>query len=138
MAQPRAATENGAVLEKAVRDKQTKYEDVAESPLADLVVLACEVGGRWHDEALGWVRRLAKHKAREQHPLLRRSVELAWADRWYAMLGVCAQDALAASLLAHHGRKLVVDDNTALEPELDALLDGQRWATGDAMGVTGE
>ena len=45
-AHPRAAKEDGAVLERAVRDKQTKYWDLEESSLADLVVLAGEIGGR--------------------------------------------------------------------------------------------
>ena len=43
---PRAANTNGAVLRKARQDKERKYEDLAASPLAELVVLACEVGGR--------------------------------------------------------------------------------------------
>ena len=97
---PKAATKNGAVLTRAVRDKETKYWDVAESALAELIVLGCEVGGRWHDTAVELVRLLAKKKVRNVHPLLRRSAELAWSDRWWCMLGVAVQDALAASLLA--------------------------------------
>ena len=48
---PKAAKSNGAVLRRAVRDKRTKYADVETSPLAELVVLGCEVGGRWDDTA---------------------------------------------------------------------------------------
>ena len=61
-------------------------------------------------------------------PLLRRSVRLAWIDRWASMLGIAVQDALAASLLAASGRQLVLDQSAAPVPELDHLLDGQRWA----------
>ena len=60
---------------------------------------------------------------------MKRSVELAWSDRWWALLGVAAQDALAASLLNPLGKKLVLDDRNPTEPELADLLDGQRWAS---------
>ena len=96
--------------------------------MADLVVLAGEVGGRWHEDAVHWIRCLAKHKAKQQHPLLKRSVELAWTDRWWALVGAASQNALAASLLAPCGKKLILDDAAGFEPELDSLLDAQRWA----------
>ena len=38
------------------------------------------------------------------------------------------QDAIAASLLAPTGSQLVLDQSAAPVPELDAVLDGQRWA----------
>ena len=79
-AHPKAATKNGAVLTRAMRNKETKYWDVAESALAELIVLGCEVGGRWRDTAVELVRLLAKKKVRNVHPLLRRSAELAWSD----------------------------------------------------------
>ena len=75
------------MLERAQRDKLNKYWDVEESSLGELVCLGCEVRGRWNEEAHAWVRGLAKEKAKNQHPLLRRSVELAWLDRWWALLG---------------------------------------------------
>ena len=125
---PRAAAKNGAVLRRALTDKATKYSDVEDSPLAELVVLACEVGGRWHHRTEELVRLLARNKVANVHPLLRRSVELAWIDRWWAMLGVAVQDALAASLLAPSSKQLVLDSGAAETPDLDALLDGQRWA----------
>ena len=45
------------------------------------------------------------------------------------MLGMAVQDAVAASLLAEVGTKLVQERPATWAPELDALLDGQRWAT---------
>jgi len=41
---------------------------------------------------------------------------------------VAVQDAIAASLLAPSGSQLVLDQSAAPVPELDAVLDGQRWA----------
>ena len=74
------------------------------------------------------MRQLARYKVQHVSPLLRRSVQLAWQDRWWAMLSVAVQDALAASLLATSGRRLVLDQSAAPEPPVDVLLDGQRWA----------
>ena len=124
----KAATENGAVLRRAKTDKEDKYRDLALSPLAELRVLACEVGGRWDEEAVNLVRDLAKVKAANTHPLLRRSVELAWVDRWWAMLGVAVQDAVAASLLVEDGKQ-VQETPATWVPELNELLNGQRLAT---------
>ena len=125
---PKAAAQAGAVLARAEKDKLKKYGDVAASPLGELLVLGCETGGRWNDTAVELVRKLAKNKVKMVHPLLRRSSELAWCDRWWAMLGVSVQDAYTASLLVHSGRGLVLGDTAAGAPSLDEVLDGQRWA----------
>ena len=45
------------------------------------------------------------------------------------MLGVAVQNAIASSLLAQSGSQLVLEQNAAHAPDLDALLDGQRWAS---------
>ena len=44
------------------------------------------------------------------------------------MVAVAVQDAVAASLLAPSGKKLVIDNSADAVPELDGLLDSQRWA----------
>ena len=49
------------------------------------------------------------------------------------MLGMSLQNAVAASLLAKSGAQLVLDQNAAPIPELDSVLDGQRWAGDDAF-----
>ena len=90
------------------------------------MVLGCEVGGRWHEDANQLVRLLAKEKAKTEHPLLRRSVELAWTDRWWTILGVTVQDAMAASVLTPSTFGLVLDASNSCEPELDRLLDDER------------
>ena len=113
---------------RAEKDKLDKYWDVAASPLGELLVLGCETGGRWNETAVELVRKLAKRRVQRTHPLLRRSAELAWCDRWWSLLGVSVQDAYTASLLVHSGRGLVLGDTAAGEPSLDEVLDGQRWA----------
>ena len=62
------------------------------------MVLACEVGGRWNRASLRFVARLAKEKARSAPALLRQSARAAWLSRWWGLLSVAAQSALAATL----------------------------------------
>ena len=45
-AHSKAASTSGAVLQRAEKDKATKYHDVAKSSLRELIVLECETGGR--------------------------------------------------------------------------------------------
>ena len=79
------------------------------------------------DTATDLVYKLAQYKAASAPAVLKRSVEHAWADHWFAMVTIVIQDALAASLLAAAGKGLVLDSGAAATPELDALLVWQRW-----------
>ena len=81
------------------------------------------------------MEQLAAYKAEAVPAPLRRSVQLAWQDRWWAMLDVAVQNAIAASLLAAQGHKLILDMGADGSPPVDLLLDGQRWALdGAALG----
>ena len=86
------------------------------------------MGGRWNTAACNLVRALAEEKAAKVTPLLRRVTQRAYEDRWWSLLGVASQGAFAASLLAQSGKKLVLDAPAAWTPELDSVLDAQRWA----------
>ena len=44
------------------------------------------------------------------------------------MINIAVQDAMRASLLVSFGVRLVLEPSAAFVPELDSLLDGQRWA----------
>ena len=46
-----------------------------------------------------WVGMLAKYKARNEPPHLKRAVEFAWHSRWWSLLSVAAQRAFALSLI---------------------------------------
>ena len=59
-----AATRGGAVLARAQVDKERKYQDDHESPIAELITLAVELGGLWNPPPQGFLRALAKHKVR--------------------------------------------------------------------------
>ena len=92
------------------------------SEAARLVVLACETGGRWSDEAAEFLRQLATAKARSAPAALRRSAELGWLNRWSSILAVAAQGALAATLLG--GDPWAAAGRDGFTPSLDSILDG--------------
>ena len=95
-----AADSDGAVLATARRRKERTYPElVGPESRARLVVLALETGGRWSDEALAFVRLLARAKVRSEPRILKKRVEQAWRLRWLSMLGCAGARALAASLL---------------------------------------
>jgi len=123
-ARPAAANTDGAVLGQAVRTKRHKYADVANSQQAALVILGCEVYGRWCDDAVRLVRELAALKARQAPPLLRGCAQHAWSNRWWSLVGVGAQRAVAEALLRHAGADLQASTPTSSPPPLaDVITD---------------
>ena len=48
----RAASQDGVALERAELRKRRTYHELVGSPCGRLVVLGCEVGGRWKDSTL--------------------------------------------------------------------------------------
>ena len=95
---PRAAAEDGASLAHARRRKERTYPELGQHGTS-LVVLGCEGGGRWKDEALDFVRRLARLRAAQAPAILRARVASAYTRRWWCLLGIAVQDALAATVL---------------------------------------
>ena len=97
--QPRADVIDGAQLLEARRRKERRYAELLRSRRCRLVVVGIEVGGRWSDEALDFVRCLARAKARQHPRLLQASARMAYAHRWTGVLAVAAMRALPTSLL---------------------------------------
>jgi len=97
-ARPRAAEESVAIADAQDR-KHTKYPEIIHSQRCQLIVLACEVGGRWSDTCCWLIRELAIWRSRTVSPRLRRSTARAWEARWWSMLSVAVQDSLAATLV---------------------------------------
>ena len=120
---PGAAEEDGVALHSAERRKRERYPELLNSLQARLVVLACEVGGRWSQGCLTFVRRLARQRARSAPALLRTSARQAWAGRWWGMLSVAVQSALAATLCGDHLSVGGFDADVDI-PLGDVLLDG--------------
>ena len=95
-----AADHDGVALSRTRRKHEDDYSELVGGSRARLLVLGCEVFGRWDPEALGCLVALSRHKAREAPELLRSSAALAWHRRWLSLLSVAAQVALAETLVA--------------------------------------
>ena len=96
----KCAVEAGAAFEIAENRKTNTYREAAEAAgQVKLVTLACEVGGRWSESCIKWVEQLAKYKASGQPLHLRRATEYAYYKRWWSLLSVAAQRAVALSLI---------------------------------------
>ena len=76
-----------------------EYAELLRSRRCRLVVVGVEVGGRWSEEALTFIRLMAKAKSRAYPRLLRASAQMAYTTRWTGLLAVAAHRALAATLL---------------------------------------
>ena len=122
-ARPAAARNDGGVLRQAVAVKQRRYADVVASQQACFLVLGCEAYGRWCDDAVRIVRELAALKARQAPPLLRGCAQHAWSNRWWSLIGVGVQRAIAESLLRHAGADLLISAAAEPLPPLTEVLD---------------
>ena len=122
-ARPRAAVEDGYVLQAAAARKHRRYADIDASGAGALIVLGCEVYGRWSDEALLLVKELATLKARPYPAYLRHSVRAAWHSRWWSLASVGMMNAAGESLLAGQGADLLAGSPPAAPPGVIELLD---------------
>ena len=123
---PQADSEPGICLERARRRKiERTYPELLAARRCRLLVLGLEVGGRWSPEAVDFLRRLARAKARSSPTWLRQSLAQAYANRWSALLAAAAQRAFAASLLHFPLSGSANVDGCAPSPS-DVLSDA-RW-----------
>ncbi len=119
-----APASNGLRLRAARRRKEVVYPELVAGASGRLVLLGCEIGGRWAPEALELLRRLARQRCSQAPSLLRRAATFAWHRRWLCHLGVAAQTALAASLA--EPTALLAAGPDASPPEADEVLCGVR------------
>ena len=97
---PKCAVEAGAAFVVAEKRKTNAYREAAQAAgKVMLETFACEIGGRWSENCIKWVAHLAKYKASSELPHLQRASEFAWHSRWWSILSVAAQRALALSLI---------------------------------------
>ena len=98
------APTDGAALAQVRRRKELRYPELTgEHGRARLVVLACETGGRWSDEAHDFLRQLARARARSEPLEIRAIARRAWFRRWCTAMSCCAAQAFALSLLERRG-----------------------------------
>ena len=124
---PRAAIEPGICLVRAQQRKRERtYPELLQARRCRLVVMGFEVGGRWSEESVDFLRRLARARARA-HPLwMRQSMAQAHAYRWSGLLAAAAQRPFAASLL---GLPLAGESNVDGNlPWPSDVLSDARWS----------
>ena len=132
MPHPNCAVEAGAALRVAEERKATTYQEAeAAAGRVRLETLACEVGGRWSQNCITWIGKLAKHKASGELFHLRRATEYAWYKRWWSLLSVAAQRAFALSLIEVDcdAMKPLAD----FEPKLGDVLADVRYELGPTV-----
>ena len=129
---PKCAVIAGAAFEVAEKRKTNTYREAAQQEgKVQLETLACEIGGRWSDNCIKWVAKLAKYKASSELPHLRRASEYAWHSRWWSLLSVAAQRAFALSLIEVDcdAIKPLAD----FEPKLGEILADVRYELGPVV-----
>ena len=124
---PHAADNDGArASAKDEETRETDYPDVQRSPHAHLLSLSVETYGRWGPDSLQLVRQLAKYKNAQHTEILQQSITLAYSKRWWSLLSVALQKAIAGAILRQEGGDLTEACETVALLPLDELLDLHR------------
>ena len=118
---PRAAAYDGASLRHAERRKQAAYPELCGPGPQRLLVLGNEVGGRWNDQARDFLRTLTRLRGCRAPAAVRRSAVSGWARRWWGLLSVAVQVAVAETALGPAAAGLQCVGFGAV-PALEAVL----------------
>ena len=113
MARSGATTRSGAILARAHDDNATTYPEVEASGMGRLCCLGVEVYGRWSADPLELIGRMARARTEGLPNGVGRTVQAALSRRWWGLLGVSVQRAVAQSVLRTAGADLA---GCALEP----------------------
>ena len=96
---------HGDSLDLARPTKERRYPELsAEHGRARFVVLACETGGRWSEEARDFLRHLVRARAKSEPREIRAVARRSWFRRWCTAWSCCAAQAFATSLMERRGR----------------------------------
>ena len=112
---PRPGTSNssGSLLDGARRENDATYSPVLESGLGSLYCLGHDVYGRWGQQAVKLLPKLARERARGTHSRLRKGMMLSLQARWAGIISIALQKSVAAAVLRTEGADLAT---TLLEP----------------------
>ena len=97
----RAGTSNrsGGLLLQEETDNNISYREVTASGLGALMCLGCEVFARWGPQCVKLVPELAREKSRGRRPRIRRGIAMSLQHRWWGILGIALQKAVANVIL---------------------------------------
>ena len=121
-ARPGGVHTDGGIVSQAVARKRRKYADITNHPGAALLVLGSELYGRWCTDAVELLRELVALKGREAPPALRGRAAHTWANRWWSIVTVGTQRAVAESLIRHGGVDLQANPGPEDTPPLADLV----------------
>ena len=93
-ARPGTSNLGGSLLERAENGNHDTYEVVLQNRLACLKCLGCEVYGRWGQQCIDLVPRLARERVRCMAPRVRRGIAFKYQKRWWTLLGIALQKAV--------------------------------------------
>ena len=122
-ARPGTSNRGGRLLEMAEQDNDDNYRPVLDSGIAALKCLGCEVFGRWSSDCASLVPAMAIQRTKALHIRVRRGLALSLQRRWWGILGVALQKAVAHQIqqFRHGGADLLTA--SLEEPHFLADLD---------------
>ena len=99
--EPRSGTSNqsGKLREKTELQNNRNYPEVNDSGLGHLLCLGAEVYGRWSGQCVKLVPQLARAHVQGMHHRIRRGKALGLQHRWWGILSVGLQSAVARAIL---------------------------------------
>ncbi|CAE7584665.1 unnamed protein product [Symbiodinium natans] len=120
--QPCTADVDGAALRAAERRKAATYPELRRQGPQKLLVLGSEVGGRFNSDAQQLVRDLVRLRSYRAPPALRAAASSGWTRRWWGMLSVAVQQAVASTALGQPWPQ-PPEATSIAGPPLDRVLD---------------
>eukprot|EP00439_Symbiodinium_sp_Y106_P021124 s10692_g2.t1 len=81
------------------RDPRRTYPELCSGGPQEPVVLGSQVGGRWNGEAGRFVQHLLRVRSQRAQPALRHPAAAGWSRRWWGILAVAVQQAVASTAL---------------------------------------
>ena len=98
-ARPGCLTVDGGAVQAAARKCHTvDYPEVAPSGAGRLLALGVEAFGRWSTDSLDTVRQLAASRCEAMPPRVRLGTQLRLLPRWWGLLGLATQQAVARAI----------------------------------------
>ena len=88
------------MLVQAKDDNNNIYYVVVSTSLGDVLCLGSEVCGRWDQQVVELVPKLAREGAQGLHVQVRRGIALALQHRWWAILGLALRPSYAHIVLS--------------------------------------
>ena len=87
------------MLEQAESKSNDDYHEVVDRGLGSLLCLGAEIYGRWGNQCIRRVPELARERSRGLHGRIRNGTILSLQHRWWGLLGIALQTAVAHAVL---------------------------------------